>query len=139
MALLHGEEEPSRMNDHDMVKAGTMYAIAFDLDQQALEANYKNPSYKNAYADIGKILREHGFNHTQGSLYFGDPTRINAVTCMLAVVDLTKRCAPWFSASVTDIRMLRIEDNNDLLPVVAMAAGSQPAAAPATGATAPAA
>ena len=25
---------------------------------------------------------------------------------------------PWFAPSVTDIRMLRIEDNNDLMPAV---------------------
>jgi virulence-associated protein VapD len=37
---------------------------------------------------------------------------------VLAVQDLAKSYA-WFSPSVRDIRMLRIEDNNDLMPAVA--------------------
>ena len=45
---------------------------------------------------------------------------INAVTCVLAVVALT-RSLPWFAASVRDIRMLRIEEFNDLMPAVQQA------------------
>lgn len=41
---------------------------------------------------------------------------------MLAVIDLTTRL-PWFAASVRDIRMLRIEELNDLMPVVQRIAG----------------
>jgi virulence-associated protein VapD len=31
------------------------------------------------------------------------------------------RTLPWFAASVRDIRMLRIEENNDLMPAVQQA------------------
>ena len=41
---------------------------------------------------------------------------------MVAVIDLTARL-PWFAASVRDIRMLRIEELNDLMPVVQRVAG----------------
>jgi len=44
-----------------------------------------------------------------------------AVTCVLAAQDLA-RTLPWFAASVRDTRMLRIQELNDLLPVVQQAA-----------------
>jgi virulence-associated protein VapD len=49
-------------------------------------------------------------------VYFGDDT-VDAVRCVLAVQDLT-RTYVWFRAAVRDTRMLRIEDNNDLMPAV---------------------
>ena len=93
-----------------------MYAIAFDLDINNLKIAYGD-SYNNAYGEIRNCLEGHGFTNQQGSVYFGDPKRINAVTCVLAAVDLTRRL-PWFAASVRDIRMLRIEELNDLMPAV---------------------
>ena len=92
-----------------------MYAIAFDMDIESLRNHYGDP-YNNAYTDIRKILVEHGFKWQQGSTYFGDDS-INAVTCVLAAIDLAQKL-PWFSASVRDIRMLRIEELNDLMPAV---------------------
>ena len=94
-----------------------MYAIAFDLEQDTLSKTYGNPSYTNAYNDIKKVLESYGFVRQQGSVYFGDPSKVDAVRCVLAVQDLAKQF-PWFSASVEDIRMLRIEDNNDLKPAI---------------------
>ena len=93
-----------------------MYAVVFDMDTESLIQNYHNDSYKNAYADIRRILLRHGFEWLQGSTYFGGE-RINAVTCTLAVIDLTQQL-PWFAAAVRDIRMLRIEEQNDLMPAV---------------------
>jgi virulence-associated protein VapD len=92
-----------------------MYAIAFDMDIDSLRESYGDP-YNNAYAEIKKVLHTHGFIWQQGSVYFGDD-RINAVTCVLAAIDLAKKL-PWFAASVRDIRMLRIEELNDLMPAV---------------------
>jgi len=42
---------------------------------------------------------------------------INAVSCV-AVVQKQAKHFQWFSACIKDIRMLRIEENNDLMPVV---------------------
>jgi virulence-associated protein VapD len=98
-----------------------MYAITFDLETEALKARYHNDSYTNAYGDIRKVLSEHGFEWQQGSVYFGTST-VDAVTCVLAVQDVTTR-HPWFSDVVRDIRMLRIEENNNLMPAVLRASG----------------
>lgn len=92
-----------------------MYAISFDLDIESLKQAYGEP-YNNAYAEIRRALKDYKFTPQQGSLYFGDET-VNAVSCVLAVQGLAKRY-PWFAASVRDIRMLRIEESNDLLPVL---------------------
>lgn len=94
-----------------------MYAITFDLETSSLRETYQNDSYTNAYMDIRKVLvDEYGFDWQQGSVYFGSST-VDAVTCVLAVQDLAARYA-WFAPSVRDIRMLRIEENNDLMPAV---------------------
>jgi len=49
-------------------------------------------------------------------VYFGDETS-DAVRCVLAVQDLDRRYA-WFGRVVTDLRMLRVDEDNDLLPVL---------------------
>lgn len=96
-----------------------MYAIVFDLDTNTLEAVYHNASWRNAYTDIGKSLAQHGFTRQQGSTYFGNDD-VDAVRCVLAVQELTKTY-DWFQPAVKDIRMLRIEDNNDLMPAIVAA------------------
>lgn len=97
-----------------------VFAIVFDMDIESLRNNYGDP-YNNAYMEIRKILEGHGFTWQQGSTYFGGDN-INAVTCVLAAIDLAQQL-PWFSASVRDIRMLRIEELNDLMPAVQDATG----------------
>lgn len=94
---------------------GRVYAIAFDMDIESLRQHYGDP-YNNAYLEIRRVLLRHGFAWQQGSVYFGGE-QINAVTCVLAALDLS-RSLPWFAASVRDIRMLRIEELNDLMPAV---------------------
>jgi virulence-associated protein VapD len=95
-----------------------VYAIAFDMDIESLKNHCGDP-YNKAYAEIRKVLQQHGFVWQQGSAYFGGE-QINAVTCVLAAIDLA-RTLPWFAASVRDIRMLRIEELNDLMPAVQQA------------------
>jgi len=92
-----------------------MYAIAFDMDIETLRSAYGNP-YNNAYGEIKRVLEHHGFTRQQDSVYFGGD-KINAVTCVMAAIDLSQQL-PWFSTSVRDIRMLRIEELNDLMPAV---------------------
>lgn len=92
------------------------YAIAFDLDTDSLKTLYPNPSWQNAYGDINKVLVPLGFTRQQGSVYFGNAT-INSVQCVLAAQALSKTYT-WFKASVSDIRMLRIEELSDLKPAL---------------------
>ena len=95
-----------------------MYAITFDLDIDSLRANYGAPS-NQACDEIRRILQGHGSTRQQGSIYLRGE-QINAVTCVLAAIGLS-RSLPWFAASVRDIRMLRIEELNDLMPAVQQA------------------
>ena len=71
-------------------------------------------------SEVRRVLESFGFSWQQGSTYFGGAT-VNAVTCVMAALELG-RTLPWFAASVRDIRMLRIEENNDLMPAVQQAA-----------------
>lgn len=121
---LHALFEPTAAPRRDdapkfPTKGGRVYAISFDMDIESLKLNYGDP-YDNAYAEIRKILVRQGFAWQQGSVYFGGEN-INAVTCVLAAIELA-RVLPWFAASVRDIRMLRIEEFNDLMPAVQQAA-----------------
>lgn len=108
----------------DFKKEGVVYAIAFDLEIDLLRAHYGDP-YNGAYQEIRKVLERHGFTRQQGSVYFGTGA-VTAVGCVLAAQDLA-RSLPWFAACVRDIRMLRIEEQNDLLPAIRSAAGAPPA------------
>ena len=93
-----------------------MYAIAFDLDQEQLRIHYPGNSLTNAYEAIRRELEAFGFFRQQGSVYFGDEL-VTPVTCVMAVQAVQKRHT-WFAKSVSDIRMLRIEENNDLMPAI---------------------
>jgi virulence-associated protein VapD len=95
-----------------------LYALAFDLVLEHVRTHYSATSPNNAYADVRAILEEEGFAWRQGSVYFGDPARVDAVTCVLAAQRLAADL-PWFGWCVRDIRMLRIEENNDLAPAIA--------------------
>lgn len=101
-------------------REGVVYAIAFDMDIEQLRTHYGDP-YNNAYLEIRRVLERNGFAWQQGSVYFGGPS-VTAATVTVAVIDLTTQL-PWFAASVRDVRMLRIEELNDLMPVVHRVAG----------------
>ncbi|MFN6955707.1 MAG: hypothetical protein ACK4PG_13020 [Acetobacteraceae bacterium] len=92
------------------------YAITFDLDIEALKTTYRNPSHNNAYTDIQRILEDFGFKRQQGSVYFSEEGK-SAVDCVIAVQAIAAE-HDWFKPSVKDIRMLRIEDENDLMPAL---------------------
>ncbi len=94
----------------------SVYAIIFDLDTDKLQQLYPNKSWQNAYTDIRNFLTSRGFEWVQGSGYFGDDT-VDAVKTVTAVQKLGRKY-PWFIPSTRDIRMLRIEENNDLLPAL---------------------
>lgn len=94
-----------------------MYAVSFDIDTNCLNKHYPQETYHNAYNDIRKFMEGNGFEWQQGSMYFGQPDRITAVTCVTVVQQMAKHFA-WFKTCVKDIRMLRIEENNDLMSAV---------------------
>ncbi len=91
-----------------------MYAVTFDIDTNCLADNDYNPP--KIYADIRKFMENNDFTWRQGSVYFGNES-INAVTCVTTIQRLAK-ALPIFAACVKDVRMLKIEENNDLMPAV---------------------
>lgn len=93
-----------------------MYAIVIDLDTNCLTECYEGTTYHGAYKIVRDFLAKNGFAHQQGSVYFGDET-IDPVKCVLTVQKLAREC-PWFATCAKDVRMLRIEDNNDLMPAL---------------------
>jgi len=93
-----------------------MYAVVFDIDTECLKEQYHNTSIPNAYGDLRKFMESNDFKWQQGSVYFGSD-KITAVSCVLIVQRLGREY-PWFSTCVRDVRMLRIEENNDLLPAI---------------------
>jgi virulence-associated protein VapD len=90
-----------------------MYAILFEL-----ECN-DHQEYTHVYNDIKQILESHGFVRQQSGLFFGSST-VDAVRCVLAVTTISVKY-PEFPAFIKYIRMLRIDENSDLMPAVQMA------------------
>jgi virulence-associated protein VapD len=105
-----------------------MYAICFDLDQEALKRHYPGATHTNSYDDIRRVLERFGFTRQQGSVYFGDKL-VTPVTCVMAVQEV-QRIYSWFGKVVSDIRMLRIEEHNDLMPAIAQQELQLPTPAP---------
>lgn len=97
-------------------KAKRVYAISFDLDTASAE-KFCGPNWRGiCYSKIGAVFSEFGFVPQQGSLYFGDETS-DAVRCVMAVQEADRRFA-WFSQTVRDLRMLRVDEDNDLMPAI---------------------
>jgi virulence-associated protein VapD len=96
-------------------RIGRVYAIAFDIDTQAAE-RVIGEGWKSCYDKIDRVLSAHGFRRQQGSLFFGNEYT-NAVCCVNAVQEIDTKYA-WFGRVVRDLRMLRIDEDNDLLPAL---------------------
>ena len=98
-----------------------MFAIAYDLDTDALKTHYHNSSYNNAYGDIRKFLEPRGFTWKQGSILYGNDT-VTMVSAVIAVSDMSRQFQ-WLKPCLTDIRILQLLNNDDLMP--AIESGSQ--------------
>ncbi len=101
---------------HNSPDGKRTHAITFEMDADLMERLHPGPSWKSGHDEILEILENHGFDRKQGDLYVGgDGT--NAVTCVLAIQDVAAKL-DWFGSAVRDVRMLRIEENNDLRPAI---------------------
>lgn len=97
-------------------KAQRVYAIAFDLDSASAE-RFCGPNWRGmCYAKIASVFADFGFARVQGSVYFGDETS-DAVRCVMAVQEADRRFS-WFAQAVRDLRMLRVDEDNDLMPAI---------------------
>jgi virulence-associated protein VapD len=90
-----------------------MFAIAFDL--VVAEAEKFHPKgFSQAYADIGQLLGQYGFERVQGSLYVTkNEDMANLFSDMMSL-----RSMPWFPATVRDIRAFRLEQWSDFTPIM---------------------
>jgi len=95
-----------------------MYAVVFDMDTNCLTEAFEKETYHDTYRLIRTFMENNDFVWKQGSVYFGGET-IDAVTCVVTVQKLAKKYN-WFRSCVRDIRMLRIEENNDLMPAISL-------------------
>ena len=108
---------------HNSKRRHSVYAVAFDLDTEELKRSYHVDSCNNVCYDISRFLQGHGFERIQGSVYFGDDS-VNAVTCQTVVGRLTLEYE-WFARAVKYIRMLRIEDDKGLVPMIELTLEAQ--------------
>lgn len=91
-----------------------MYAILIEINAATLDQVQPALDTADAYNHIDATLAAKGFNRGQGGLYFGD-INATAVTAVMAATSLAK--FPVASA-ITSMRLLRIEETADLIPVI---------------------
>lgn len=94
-----------------------MQAIVFDIDTLAAkEHSPYGENWRQVYNDIRLFLEDYGFENQQGSLYFGDENTSPVDTVMITIeLGVTY---PYLRKCVRDIRQLRIEENNNLMPAL---------------------
>ena len=91
------------------------HAIIFNLDSDLLSSCYPGSDPISAYSVLKTYLEKQNFVRLQGNLYIGDSS-VDAVKTVLVAQKLSDKF-PWFKASVQNMRMLRIEDDSDLMPI----------------------
>ena len=85
-------------------------AITFDFDTSLLEQLSPSRSWRNACSDVRRFFEENG------SVYVALDD-VDAVEGVALFQDLAETY-DWFTPSLKDIRMLRIEENKDLMPIL---------------------
>lgn len=83
--------------------------IVFDMDTHCLERNYHNPSWRNAYADIQRILKKHGFMNIQGTVYLSD-VGIKQAHGTLALQEVAAHFE-WFYHCASNIQFYELKDD----------------------------
>src|SRR3989344_5693546 len=93
------------------VKGNTMdrCLIVFDLDTKRLEEAYHNDSWRNAYADVSRVLTRHGFNNIQGTVYLSNPG-IRQAHGTIALQEVAVRFE-WFGQSVKNVQFYDLADD----------------------------
>jgi virulence-associated protein VapD len=88
--------------------------------QKAALADLRDRLTSAARTTTGTALRDElakfGFTRQQGSLFYGGAGS-SPIQCVLAV-QAAAATLPWFKASLADLRMLRIEEDDDLLAAI---------------------
>ena len=83
--------------------------IVFDMDTRYLEENYHNQSWRNAYADINRVLKRHGFHNIQGTVYLREEG-IRQAHGTLALQEVAIRYE-WFHSCASNIQFYELKDD----------------------------
>lgn len=113
----------SPLAGHNSGRRRGVYAIALDLDAEELKKSRRADAFGDAHCDISRFLRRHGFECMRGGIYFGDES-VNAVTCQTVVGHLALEYE-WFARSFRGVRMLRIQDDDGLAPMIELTLKAQ--------------
>lgn len=91
-------------------------AINFDLDTHKLQAQYPGANYSNAYYDLRRFFKKHGFEHRQGSGYIS----LNklATADIYDLMDDLTQALPWIGDCVNKIDVTNIGQQHDLIDLV---------------------
>ncbi|MDO5290835.1 MAG: virulence factor [Pseudomonadota bacterium] len=83
--------------------------IVFDLDTKLLEQHYHNASWRNAYADIFRVLSRHRFTNIQGTVYLSE-RGVRQAHGTLALQEVAIRYA-WFDKCVSNVQFYDLADD----------------------------
>ncbi|KGQ65500.1 virulence factor [Gallibacterium anatis 7990] len=83
--------------------------IVFDMDTHCLEENYHNAIWRNAYTDIQRILKKHGFTNIQGTVYLSD-VGVKQAHGTLALQEVAVRYE-WFAKCASNIQFYDLKDD----------------------------
>ena len=104
-----------KIDDIKIYGDGIVYAITFDMEVSKLKEFYGEP-YNKAYDEIKIIMRELGFEWTQGSLYVSKESQQSMALIYKAIEKL--KSIKWFSESVRDIRAFEVNAWSDFTDIV---------------------
>lgn len=88
------------------------YLIAFDLNQDCLKQHYHANSPNNAYYNIATVLKKHGFDNIQGSVYISTRNDISEAHGTLALQEVAA-VYDWFAKCVSNVKFYRLEADLD--------------------------
>lgn len=87
-------------------------ALNFDLDTHKLEEYYPGANYRQAYEDLRRFFRHHGFAHRQGSGYIS-VAKLGTADIYDLMDDLGQQL-PWIGNCVNKIDVTNIGRQHDL-------------------------
>jgi virulence-associated protein VapD len=87
-------------------------AINFDLDTKSLRSLFGESGRRKAYTDVGRVLRDKGFEHRQGSGYRSKMTITTAEIVDVVVALYTE--LPWLPKCVQKLDVTNIGTEYDM-------------------------
>jgi virulence-associated protein VapD len=83
--------------------------IVFDLDTKLLEQHYHNDSWRNAYADIQRVLYKYRFANIQGTVYLSE-RGVRQAHGTIALQEVAIKFV-WFDKCVANVQFYDLADD----------------------------